>query len=156
LLKDEPNINFRFIGGKKATAEACAAAVEAGAHVRHEAWLPFEKLPAVAAAASLTLGGPFGGTLQSRFVITGKTYQFLALGKPVLIGQNEVTGLFEDKQNCLMVPQANAEALAETIRWAYHHPKELQQIGHRGRELYRQYFSQTTINQLVQQLLTEL
>jgi glycosyltransferase involved in cell wall biosynthesis len=158
LLKDTPEISFHIVGGKrgKKTAQACQAAITAGARLIYEPWIPFEELPAVAAAAGLALGGPFGDTLQSQFVVTGKTYQFLALGAPVLIGRNQVNADFQDKVNCLVVAQADAQALATTISWAQQHPKELERIGHNGYELYQKHFSKTVINELVQQLVANL
>lgn len=157
-LKDNADIQFRIVGGKRRgrTPRLCEEAVAKGAHVSYEAWLPFEDLPKAASAASLTLGGPFGNTLQSQYVITGKTAQFLALGVPVLIGQNQVTHRFEDKVNCLMVPQADDRALSAAISWAHGHPKELKEIGRKGHELYQKYFSQKVVNNLVGQLVDDL
>lgn len=157
LLKDTA-INFRIVGGKRRSkiAEACRQAAAAGAHITYQEWIPFEELPAAASAADLAVGGPLGDTLQSQFVITGKTYQFLALGMPVLMGRNQVNDGFRDKVNCLMVPQADAQAIADVIQWAYRHPKELQQIGQAGRQLYEKHFSQSVINRSVRQLLQAL
>ncbi len=156
LLKERPEINFYFVGGGRSAAKACAMAAANGAHVRYDAWLPFEQLPVAASGAGLTLGGPFGDTLQAQFVITGKTYQFLALGAPVLIGHNQAAAAFEDRINCLMVPLGNAEAIAEFITWAHSHPDELQHIGQAGRQLYETKFSQAVINKLTKQLLNDL
>lgn len=156
MLKDRQDISFRLVGGKTKVKQACQAASKAGAHVTHEDWLPFDELPSAALTADLTLGGPFGNTTQSQFVITGKTYQFLALGAPVLIGQNRVNDLFQDKVNCLAVPQADAKAIAEAITWAQDHPEELKQIGQAGHQLYRAHFSQAVINGLVKQLIKDL
>lgn len=157
-LKDDPNIKFRLVGGKKQgrVAKACARAAAAGANVSHESWLPFEALPAAIADAGLTLGGPFGGTLQSRFVVTGKTCQVLACAAPVLIGANEVQEGFVDKRNCLIVPQADAAAIAETVRWAASHRRELKTIGRNGRALYETHFSQAVVNSLVAEMVEEL
>lgn len=158
LLKDRPDISFRLAGGKKESevARACAEATKAGAHLTHESWLPFEELPAAIHQAGLTLGGPFGGTLQAGFVITGKTYQALACAAPVLIGRNEVNEGFVDKRNCLVVPQADAQTLAKAIGWAADHPKELVRIGQAGRELYEAHFSQAAVNRIVQEMVGEL
>lgn len=155
-LKDRPEITFRFVGGKDKVVEACKAAQKRGAHVTHEAWVPFEELPQAAIDAGLTLGGPFGDTLQAQFVVTGKTYQFLALGTPTLIGKNKVNNIFSDKKNCLIVPQADAKALADAIVWAYDHPAELKKIGQAGRQLYERSFSQAIINADIQKLVSEL
>jgi glycosyltransferase involved in cell wall biosynthesis len=158
LLKDRADISFRVVGGKQQgeVAKACAAAAEAGARVSHESWLPFEQLPAAISQAGLTLGGPFGGTLQAQFVITGKTYQILACAAPALIGQNQVQEGFIDKRNCLIVPQADAAALVEKISWAQQHSRELRAIGQAGRQLYEEQFSQATVNGLVAGIVKEL
>ncbi|HVI60854.1 MAG TPA: glycosyltransferase, partial [Candidatus Saccharimonadales bacterium] len=155
-LKDRPDIEFRLIGGKPAVAQACREAAEAGARVRHEQWVAFEKLPAIVAGAGLVLGGPFGGTLQSRFVVTGKTYQALAAAAPVLVGQNEVHDGFADKRNCLMVPQADPAALAAAVSWAAEHPAELAKIGPAGRQLYEERFSQAVVNGLMKDIIKAL
>jgi glycosyltransferase involved in cell wall biosynthesis len=156
LLRDNPNIKFQFVGGKQATVKLIAAAIASGARVIYKDWLPFDELPVAASQAGLCLGGPFGATTQSQYVITGKTYQFLALGVPVLIGQTQVGEMFQDKVNCLLVPQADAQAIADSIDWAYHHPDELKVIAQAGRELYQQHFSQAHITALVSDLLSSL
>ena len=156
LLKGVPGIKFHFVGGGKEAEEACEAAANQGANIFYQKWVNFDHLPAIASTAGLTVGGPFGDTLQSQFVVTGKTYQFLSLGVPVLIGKNEVNEDFVDKKNCLMVPQANADRIAEAVRWAYSHPEEMQHIAAKGHELYEQKFSQKHINQLVAKLVAQL
>ena len=158
LLKDQANINFRLVGGKKQgkVAKACAEAERAGARITHESWLPLEDLPEAIHEAGLVLGGPFGNTLQSQFVITGKTHQVLACAAPVLIGENRVHEGFQDKQNCLVVPQADPRALVDAITWAANHPSELARIGKAGRQLYEQHFSQQTVNKLVREIVEAL
>jgi glycosyltransferase involved in cell wall biosynthesis len=155
-LKDNPNIQFHFVGGKDTVAKACADAVEQGAHITYEKWRPFDELPDIARSAGLTLGGPFGNTMQAQYVVTGKTYQFLALGVPVLIGKNKVNEGFSDKVNCLMVAQADGAALADAITWAYEHPKELETIGRAGRKLYEEHLSQRVVNDIVAKLVQAL
>ncbi|HET7320209.1 MAG TPA: glycosyltransferase [Candidatus Saccharimonadales bacterium] len=155
-LKENQNIKFYFVGGKDKVAEACANAIKQGAKIVNEKWRPFEELPDIARASSLTLGGPFGNTTQAQYVVTGKTYQFLALGAPVLVGKNQVNEGFKDKVNCLMVPQADANALADAITWAYEHPGELKSIGQAGRKLYEEHLSQRVVNGIVAKLVQEL
>jgi glycosyltransferase involved in cell wall biosynthesis len=156
LLKDQANIRFTLVGGRQKAEQACEAAASQGARVSYKAWVPFDEIPKMAAAASLCLGGPFGKTVQSQFVVTGKTAQFLACARPVLVGENKVSQVFKDRQNCLLVPPANAQAVAEAITWAAEHPKELAVIGKNGRELYQHHFSQAVINKVVQAMVKEL
>lgn len=155
-LQDEPGITFRFVGGGTAIRQSCEVAAARGARVSYEAWLPFEQIPQAAREAGLCLGGPFGDTLQSQFVVTGKTYQFLALSVPVLVGQNLESNLFKDKDNALVVPQADAEALAAAIRWAYNNPKKLAVVAEGGRKLYEAHFSQRRVNEGVRTLVDRL
>ena len=155
-LKGNPHIRFNIVGGKTRGEQACADAVAKGANITYETWIPFEDIAKRASAAGLCLGGPFGKTLQSQFVVTGKTYQFLAAGAPVLVGANEVSGIFTDKVNCLLVPQQDSEAIRQAIEWASAHPKELAAISHAGRMLYEAHFSQAVINRQLATLVEEL
>ena len=156
LLKDHPDIRFNLVGGKQDTADACAAAVQKGARITYEKWVDFAELPARARAAGLCLGGPFGDTLQSQFVVTGKTAQFLACAAPVLIGRNKAGGMFRDRQNCLLVELVSPQAIADAVVWAAAHPAELRSIGQNGRQLYERHFSQAVVNTRVRRIVKEL
>ncbi len=155
-LAKYPNIQFLLLGGRSTTAEKVAAAVAHGAHVAHKDWLPFDEFPPIICDADLALGGPFGGTLQSKFVVNGKTTQFMACETPVVVGRNEVNQQFYDKRNCLVVEQADAQALADAILWGYEHRRELRAIGREGRKTYDQYFAQRVVNERVAGMVAAL
>lgn len=156
LLKDNPRVTFTLVGGHQKAEQACADAVAKGAHITYKPWVAFEALAEMAADASLCLGGPFGKTTQSQFVVTGKAVQFMAMAKPVLIGKNKVSGFFKDQENALVVPPQNAQAIAGTISWAVKHPRELEAIGKAARKVYEARFSQAVINRLVADIAKEL
>lgn len=157
-VRDLP-IRFDFIGGTtKQTSKLHEACSRLGiTRYTHKQWLPFEQLINVTIpGADLCLGGPFGNTSQARRVITGKTSQSLALGKPTVIGWiDEDTG-FEDRRNCLLVPQGNGKALAETLRWAFDQRQFLPQIGQRGKALYSETLSVDVIRQRLQKAILNL
>jgi glycosyltransferase involved in cell wall biosynthesis len=155
-LKHHPNIKFRIVGGKNDVSQACDRAVKQGANIQYQSWVPFEALPNLLSTASLAMGGPFGNTLQSNYVVTGKTYQFLASAKPTLIGENLVTEEFINEVNCLKIPQGDADAIAAAVLSAYENPKILEKIGLAGRELYDAHFSQTVVNGKVARIVNEL
>lgn len=155
-LKDK-DVKFLMVGGKKPMEQAVSQAVANGAHVRYERWIPFEDLMSTIRGSSLCLGGPFGDTQQAHHVITGKTYQFLACGAPVLIGVSEATNeYFIDKQNALVVPQGDAAAIAKAILWAKKHPAEMAEIAKAGRKLYEKQFSSVAIAKLLEPLVSSL
>jgi glycosyltransferase involved in cell wall biosynthesis len=66
--------------------------------------------------ADVCLGGPFSNIDKAKRVISGKTYQFIAMKKPVIIGDNPANReLFEHRKNAMIVEMANADALADAI-----------------------------------------
>lgn len=139
-LKHEP-VKFVLIGGSQTTADDVALAQAGGANIEYKKWVKFEQLPGLMNSADLCLAGPFGGTYQAQYVITGKAYQYLAMGRPTVVGSNKESHIFSDKHDALVVPQKDSRALAEAIRWAMEHRAELKKLGKAGRELYKQQFS---------------
>lgn len=106
--------------------------------------------------AHLCISGPFGATGQAMRVIHGKTYQYLALGRPTVIGQIPYNYGFQHKINCLYVEQGNPDALAEAILWAYNHPRKLKKIGRNARRLYKERFSNEQIAEELIEVFEEL
>lgn len=144
-LADDERVSFMFVGGDDDDARAIAAAGADGAHVGHRTWVAYAELPSLFAEHELMLGGPFGDTVQSRYVVTGKTYQFLACALPTVVGENLESGPFLDRGNAFVVRQGDPAALAAAIRWAADHDRELAGIGRAGRDLYERLFSTARI-----------
>lgn len=140
ILRGKP-ITFELVGGSSKVAEDVMRAQMAGAKIEYKKWVTFETLPKMMMDADLCLAGPFGKTVQSNYVITGKAYQYLAMGRPVVIGKNKESHIFTDKKNALLVEQASAKSLADAIIWAYEHRTILADIGKSGRKLYESEFS---------------
>jgi glycosyltransferase involved in cell wall biosynthesis len=141
-LLDHP-IHFTLIGGNRLDLSDFHREIKDHKiyNIDYVSWVEFEKLPHFIDHANLGLGGPFGNTGQARRVITGKTFQFLAKAKPVVVGQIDEECGFEDKVNCLVVPQQDKKSLAKAIFWAFQNEPELKQIGRRGYELYQSRYS---------------
>ncbi|HEX4662338.1 MAG TPA: glycosyltransferase [Candidatus Saccharimonadales bacterium] len=155
-LQAYPDISFVLIGGDTATERQVREASENGAHITYKKWVPFNELPQIIHQSDLCLGGPFGNTTQSQVVVTGKTYQFLAAGVPTLVGKTLSSAAFVNKDNCLVVPQGDSQALADTIVWAYRHRRNLPAIGTRGRATYQQLFSNKAVAADLKQILDQL
>ncbi|HPQ42880.1 MAG TPA: glycosyltransferase [Syntrophales bacterium] len=142
LLQDKP-ICFTIIGGDgKALRNFNAMKKRLGLNnIIHKKWVPFEQLPDVIHQADVCLGGPFGNTGQACRVVTGKTFQSLAMGKTVIVGKIEHDYGFIDKDNCLLVSQGNERDLAGAILWCFENQDKLPVIGNKGLDLYRKIFS---------------
>lgn len=157
LLRSYPDIEFLLVGGDDKAKRLVAQAKADGANIRHRKWVPFDQLPALINEADVCLGGPFGGTTQSDVVVTGKSYQFLASAKATVIGRaTATTEHFKDKENCLLVDQANPPALADALVWAYRHRRQLPTIGKHGWQTYEQYFSNQALGKQVGAILDQL
>ena len=145
MLKELP-ITFTVIGGGNNTAtENFKNTIKENklTNLSYHKRVAYEELRDYASSAQLCLGGPFGKTPQSELVITGKTFQFLSMAKPVVVGHNRETMRtgFTHKKNCLIVPRNDTKALADAIRWCYKNPEELKSIGKSGRVLFEEKFS---------------
>ena len=151
LLRDKP-VHFILAGGKAPGAGPRQDGRPTLPNVTHLGWVPYEDIPDMAARADLCLGGPFGNTGQARRVITGKTFQFLALGKPVIVGRIADNPGFEDRRNCLLVPQGSGEELAGAVLWCLENRGRLEEIGRNGRRLYERVFSTERITQRLRPL----
>lgn len=157
-LKGMP-IRFNFIGGTARQAQSLRQLCERHGMTQytHRSWVPLDELVNTEIPqADLCLGGPFGGTPQARRVITSKTSQALALGKATVIGAIDEDIGWIDKDNCLLVPQADPDALAAALRWAFAERGALPGIGMRGQTLYQQKLSIRTIAQRLCPALREL
>ncbi len=148
-------IHFILIGSNKSNRYYQMIKQAALDNVTYIEWIAFEDLPRLIAQTDIGLCGPFGDTGQAHRVITGKTFQFLAMAKPVIVGEFVGNHGFEDKVNCLVVPQGDEKALAETIEWTFHHKTEIEQIGQKGYELYKSRYSIEQISEKLKKIFTQ-
>lgn len=155
-LAGRAEIEFLIVGGGAGARARLLRARALGARIRYRPWVAFEDIPGLARAAGLCLGGPFGDTMQARMVVTGKTYQFLAAGAPVVVGTTEASGLLRDRHNCLAVPLADAAALTDAIAWAADHPAELAEIAANGSATYKEHFSVAAVTEALRDRLADL
>ena len=154
ILRDRP-IRFTLIGGKGRALREFHE-MRKGLNldkVTHKRWVPYEQIPDLIREADVCLGGPFGGTGQAGRVITGKTFQSLAMGKPVIVGTTGHDYGFRDKENCLLVSQGDEEELARAIRWCLENQDQLPVLGEHGLQLYRKHFSADRIQEILQWIL---
>src|SRR5262249_25007699 len=95
---------------------------------------PYEESPRILSEAHVVLGA-FGGSAKAGRVIPHKVYQGLAAGRAVLTGDGEgVREVFEPGVHLMVVPRADAGALALTLAELIRSPERRFELGRRGRE----------------------
>jgi glycosyltransferase involved in cell wall biosynthesis len=157
LVKDLP-IHFYVAGGKGKTLQSFLEKKKLLGLDKfdHIPWIEYTELPAYIRGADICLGGPFGNTGQGLRVVTGKALQFLACARPTVIGKGYEDNGFEDRKNCLLVPQGDPRQLADAIRWAFEHQFELHSIGLNGRAMYEEKFSLEAVKTSLDKLIEEV
>ncbi len=117
LLENEPGIRFQIIGEGMVYPQVRQLADDLQVrHLTFEPAVPYATLANEITTASVCLGGPFGSTNKAQRVIGGKTYQFMAMAKPTIVGDSPANReILTNRENALFCPMASGEALADAI-----------------------------------------
>jgi glycosyltransferase involved in cell wall biosynthesis len=117
LLENYPEIQFELRGRGQTYKEDTAFARSLGLKnvVFNDLWVTQEELPLYINRADVCLG-VFGETPKAKRVIPTKAIDSMALKKPLITGDSlAAREIFEDYQNCRLVPMANPKAIADAI-----------------------------------------
>lgn len=143
-------IEFQIVGSQGPTyAAARAEAAALGlTNVRFVPSMPFAALPDAIAAADVCLGGHFGTSDKSQRVIAGKSYQFVAMGKPVILADNAANReLFTHGDTAYLCAPNAPDALAHAVIDLYRRPDVRAAIAQRGHALYLQQLTWDVLGQ---------
>lgn len=111
LLKDEKDIYFQIIGP---IPEKYSKPIHD--NVEYIDWLSQEELAEHIANADLCLAGHFSGDIdKAKRTIPGKAYIYAAMGKKMVLGDNEANRELEKMRAHVLVQQGDSIALAEKI-----------------------------------------
>lgn len=117
LLKGRKDIHFT-IGGDGPLFKSIKQKVEELdlENVSLVGWIPLDELPAYIARATICLGGHFSTIPKAARVISTKTFQFVAMHKPTIVGDNAATReIFIPGEHIYAVPMGDPSALAIAI-----------------------------------------
>jgi glycosyltransferase involved in cell wall biosynthesis len=150
LLRSEPRIDFTVVGtGPTHSAVRRLATQLDLPNVTFIDWLPYQQLPAAVAAADICLGGHFATTEKARRTIAGKTFQFLAMGRPTIVGDCAANReLMVPGEHAVFCQQGSPEALAEAIADLARSPGMRQHVGAKGQVLVQQRFHPESVRDL--------
>lgn len=126
-------------------------------NIRFIKWLPYEDIPLHIAEANICLGGHFGCTEKAKRVIAGKTFQFIAMKKPVIVGDNLANKeLFKNEENALMVEHGNENSLAEAILKLKENKDLADKIAENGYKTFQEKCSMKKMIEELRELLEDL
>lgn len=133
------NVKFRIIGSGITAAEDRKHAASLDLHnVEFIERVSFELLPQLMAEASVCLG-IFGDTVRTLHELTNKVIEAMALGAAIITAQNApVQELLQHEKSAILIPPANAQALADAILRLQADEKLREKIGKTAREIYLQ------------------
>ena len=156
MLQGEQDIEFRLLGEgivyprvRKLVEELGLESVTFGPPV------PYARLPDAIAGASLCLGGPFGATAKAGRVIAGKTFQFMAMARPTIVGDSPANReLFVHGEDVWMCRLADPQALAAAILELKRDAALRARIAQRGAEHCRDEFGMEKQGQRLAQIIS--
>lgn len=158
LLRDQRQIHFT-IGGDGPRHETVRQKIaELGlSNVDLVGWILLEDLPEHIGRATICLGGHFSDVPKAARVVSTKTFQFVAMRKPTIVGDNPATReLFTHGQDVYAVPMNDATALAEAILRLGDDTSLRDSVAASGYQLYAERLGTHTISEQLAPIIQKL
>lgn len=153
LLENESEIIFKLVGPIRSRYQPLIERLQLQ-RVELVPWVPYDHLPHAIGQADLCLAGHFSDTGKARRVIPGKAFQFAAMSKPIILGDNPGNReVFTPDKDCLMVEMNNPGSLAQGIIKMYRDQTFRDSISKHARQTY-EGVQQTIVQQLKKAIYT--
>lgn len=139
-LESYRDIKFKVVGRGKEYGKIMRLARKLDVkNVEFIDWVPYEKLSLEIVKADVCLGGHFSDVDKAKRVISGKTFQFIAMKKPVIVGDNPANReLLKDRRSALFVEHANPDDLADKILELKDNEKLREKIAEGGYRVFKE------------------
>jgi glycosyltransferase involved in cell wall biosynthesis len=147
-----PDVPFRIVG----SGQLDSLFDSRPANVNWVHWIEYEQLPEAIQVAGCALG-IFGTSDKAARVIPNKAFQALACGTPLVTADTPAAReLLTDGENALLVPPADATALAAAIRRLAGDPALAHRLADAGRATYEARASEEVLGTQWRKLLESL
>lgn len=143
LLEKEKDIVIRLLGAGREKEEILRLAKNLDIrNVEFLDWVSYEDLSHQIAKADLCLGGHFSNTDKAKRVIAGKTFMYLAMKKPVIVGDNPANReVFIHTKNIYMCKMGDELSLANAILKLKEDADLKDTVAQAGFDLFKELFS---------------
>jgi glycosyltransferase involved in cell wall biosynthesis len=158
LLEHHPDVVFQIAGQGMQYAEIRALAGSLGCqNIEFTGWIPYAELPRAIAQASVCLGGHFSGSSKAQSVVATKTYQFLAMARPTIVGDCKANAeIFTHGEHVYMCQMADAQSLADAILTLQKDAELRQKIAQGGYLLFGERYSLARISGVLQGIINQV
>lgn len=161
-LKSYENIEFEIVGsGMEYKRIRELAEKQKLSNIKFVEWIPFNEfyttIAQKIALADICIGGHFSDIGKAKRVIAEKTFEFIAMRKPVIVGDNPANReLFEDRKNALFVEHANSDALASAILELKEDEKLRERIAEGGYKTFKERCTPEVIGKEIKGIMDNL
>ncbi len=159
LLEKNKKIKFRIIGKGQTYKEDLKLAKKLKLkNVKFIEWIPFTELPKHIAEADICLGGHFGPGKKAGRVIPNKTFQMMAMKKPIIVSKTKASreGGFIDKENSIFCKRENAEAIADSIMLLVKDKKLRKKVSENSYNLFKENYSVKAVGKNMKKIIENL
>jgi len=158
LLEKECPLRFRLIGEGPTKSQVCQFVKKWNLkNVDILPPVPLRNLPIHIAQAMICLGGHFGHAEKARRVISGKTYQMIAMGRPTIVGDNAANReLLTHNHDAWFCRMNDPEALAGAILHLFNSPELRDELSVNSPETFRLRASKKVLFPIWQELAYSL
>ncbi|MGN6429533.1 MAG: glycosyltransferase [Gaiellaceae bacterium] len=144
-----PGLRFKVVG----SGQLEALLANRPPNVEHMPWVEYERLPRELRSAGCALG-IFGSSDKARRVIPNKVFQALACGVPVVTADTPAAReLLADGESALLVPPAEAEALAAAVTQLAENSSLARRVADGGLAAYRARASERILGERWRRLI---
>lgn len=158
LLRDCRDIHLTLGGDGPLRREVIALADDLRLdNVSLPGWIPFERLPDHIARADVCLGGHFSTNAKAGRVVATKTYQFIAMARPTIVGDNAASReAFVSGEHVLAVRMGDPEALARAIVELRDDAAWRERLARAGYALFRECYNSVAIGRRLTRIVDEV
>lgn len=141
--KINPKIKFRLIGSSRLPKQILIGLASGQIeNLQISPSVPLKALPEIIAGASICLCGHFGESDKAKRVVAGKTFQCIAMGKPVIVGDNRANReVLTHKKDAWFCEMGNSSALAMAICNLLDDQNLIRSLGKNARNTYSTNFN---------------
>ena len=156
IFNENPKIKFTIIG-KGQTHKKILEVYEKLKinNIKFIDWIPYNELPQEINKSDICLGGHFGLGAKAGRVIPNKTFQMIAMKKPVIISDSlaSIEGSFVDNKNSIFCKQGSVKELVNKINILIKNKTLSDEISQNGYNLYKEKYSISAIGKKTKNII---